>query len=141
MARMTPDQRRAFLAAGTRTAKLATTRTDGRPHVAPVWFVMDGDDVLFMTGADTVKGRNLRRTGQAALSVDDETPPYAFVLVEGTVRVETDPDVLARWALPISARYMGDDRAEEYAHRNAVPGELLIRVHPTNVVAEAGVAD
>ena len=45
-----------FLAAGTHTGKLATVRADGRPHVAPIWFVIDGDDLLFMTNESTVKG-------------------------------------------------------------------------------------
>ncbi len=44
------------------TGKLATTRRDGSPHVAPIWFTVDDDgDILFTTGAETVKGRTLRR--------------------------------------------------------------------------------
>ncbi len=61
--RMTETEWREFLAAGTRTGKLATTRPDGRPHVVPIWFILDGDDLVFTTGADTVKGRSLLRTG------------------------------------------------------------------------------
>ncbi|MFC7480431.1 pyridoxamine 5'-phosphate oxidase family protein [Luedemannella flava] len=44
---MTDAQWRAFVSEGTRTGKLATA---GPPHVVPVWFVLDGDDVLFTTG-------------------------------------------------------------------------------------------
>jgi nitroimidazol reductase NimA-like FMN-containing flavoprotein (pyridoxamine 5'-phosphate oxidase superfamily) len=58
---MSDQERRAFLSEGTRTAKVATTMKDGTPHVMPVWFVLDGDDFLFNTGADTVKGRALAR--------------------------------------------------------------------------------
>lgn len=54
------------LLAGTRTGVLSTVCKDGRPHAAPIWFVLDGDTVVFTTGRGTVKGRNLRRTGQAA---------------------------------------------------------------------------
>lgn len=75
MAEMNPHEYRTFLQAGTRTLKLATTRRDGRPHVAPVWFLLDGDTIVFTTGADTVKGRDLRRDGRVALCVDDERPP------------------------------------------------------------------
>nr|WP_242417987.1 hypothetical protein [Frankia sp. CpI1-P] len=46
-----------------------------------------------------------------------------------------------RWATRIAARYMGADRAEEYGARNGVPGELLVRLSPTQVVALADVAD
>jgi PPOX class probable F420-dependent enzyme len=138
---MDDDERRAFLSHGTRTAKLATTRADGRPHVAPVWFVLDGDDVLFTTGETTVKGRSLQRDPRVALVVDDEDPPFAFVLVEGAAELSSDPDALLLWATRIGGRYMGADRAEEFGRRNGVPGELLVRVRPTRIVATQYVSD
>ncbi|HXO10434.1 MAG TPA: pyridoxamine 5'-phosphate oxidase family protein [Solirubrobacteraceae bacterium] len=55
-----------------RTGKVTTTRRDGRPHVVPIWFVPDGQDLVFMTGAETVKVRALERTGWASLCVDDQ---------------------------------------------------------------------
>jgi PPOX class probable F420-dependent enzyme len=138
---MTPDETRAFLLAGTRTAALATVRGDGRPHVAPVWFTLDGDDLLFNTGENTIKGANLRRDGRVALMVDDEEPPFAFVSIEGDVSLSDDIDTMRYWATRIAARYMGEDQAEAYGKRNAVPGELLVRVHPTKIVAVNGIAD
>ena len=137
---MTTDQVRDFLGHRTRTAKVATVMQDGRPHVMPVWFVLDGEQLLFTTGADSVKGRNLRRDPRIALLVDDETPPYAFVHVRGRVTVHEDQDELLRFATAIGARYMGEDRAEEFGRRNAVPGELLVRVTPERVIAEYDVA-
>ena len=138
---MTPDETRAFLLAGTRTAALATVRGDGRPHVAPVWFTLDGDDLLFNTGENTIKGANLRRDGRVALMVDDEEPPLAFVSIEGDVNLSDDIDTMRYWATRIAARYMGEDQADAYGRRNAVPGELLVRVHPTKIVAMRGIAD
>jgi PPOX class probable F420-dependent enzyme len=131
---MTRDQAYAFLAEGTRTGKLATTRADGRPHVAPIWFVIDRDDLLFNTNSQTVKGKALLRDPRAALTVDLEEPPYAFVTVEGTVTIETGPAVMLPHSIAIARRYMGEERAEEYGRRNAVEGELLIRLHPTHIV-------
>jgi PPOX class probable F420-dependent enzyme len=141
---MDDPERRAFLLHGTRTAHLATTRESGEPHVAPVWFTLDGDDVVFMTGADTVKGRNLRRTGRAAISVDDPAPPYSFVHISGTAQMfDCGDDPQAAWphALAISARYMGDELAEQYARRNAVAGEMLVRLTPDRISAQADLAD
>jgi PPOX class probable F420-dependent enzyme len=138
---MTSEEIRAFLLEGTRTAALATVRADGRPHVAPVWFTLDGDDFLFNTGEETVKGANLRRDTRVALMVDDEEPPFAFVSIEGTVTLSDDLDVMRHWATRIAARYMGDAKAEAYGERNAVPGELLVRVTPAKIVAFKGVAD
>jgi PPOX class probable F420-dependent enzyme len=138
---MTLQQARSFLAAGTRTGKLAVVRKDGSPLVTPVWFVLDGEDVVFMTYHTSAKGRALRRTGRAAMVVDEEQPPYAFVLVEGEVSISEDPDDLLHWATVIGGRYMGADRAEEYGRRNGVPGELLVRLRPGRIVAKGGVAD
>jgi PPOX class probable F420-dependent enzyme len=138
---MQREEWQAFLSEGTRTAKLATTRKNGRPHVVPVWFVLDGDDVLFTTHTTTVKGKALQRDGYVSLCVDDERPPFAFVLVEGRAEVSEDLDELLRWATVIASRYMGEDLAQEYGERNAVEGELLIRVHPERVVAMRNMAE
>ncbi len=141
MRHMTQPEWQAFVMEGTRTAKVATTRKDGRPHVVPVWFVLDGDDVVFTTGASSVKGQTLRRDPLACLCVDDQTPPFSFVMIEGTVELSTDLDELRRVATRIGARYMGAERAEEFGARNAAEGELLVRLRPTHVLAEADLTD
>jgi PPOX class probable F420-dependent enzyme len=141
--RMSDAEVREFLTrAPARPGVLGTTRADGRPHVAPVWYDVDGDGtIVFTTGETTVKGRNLRRTGRAALSVDDDAAPFSFVTVEGPVVISHDLAAVREWAARIGARYMGADRAEEYGDRNGVPGELLIRLTPEHVVSAADVAN
>lgn len=141
MARMTEAEWKTFIASGTLTAKAATTRADGRPHVTPVWFVLDGDDLIFMTDGTSVKANTLRRDPRIALCVDDQTPPYTFVVIEGTATISDDPTDLLHWATVIGGRYMGQDRAEVYGKRNGVPGEFLVRVTPTSVIAEKDIAD
>ncbi len=134
------DEQKAFLLHGTRTGKLATVRKDGRPHVAPIWFVLDGDTLIFNTGEDTVKGTGIRRDPRIALCVDDETPPFSFLIVEGTAEVIDDLDALKMWATRIAARYMGSELAEQYGARNGVPGELLVRVTLTKVIFAKDIA-
>lgn len=141
MRQMSPEEYRTFLIERPRTASLATIRADGRPHVAPIWFELDGDDLIFTTWHTSVKGQNLRRDPRVSLCVDEETPPFAFVLFEGTATISEDLDELRVWATRIAARYMGSDQAEDYGQRNGVAGELLVRVTPTKIVAQAGVAD
>ncbi|WP_189834145.1 PPOX class F420-dependent oxidoreductase [Streptomyces zaomyceticus] len=141
MTRMTDEQWRAFVSAGTRTGKLATVRDDGSPHVVPIWFLLDGDSFVFNTGKDTVKGRNLARDGRVSLCVDDDRPPFAFVSLSGQAELSEDPAELRHWAGRIGARYMGADRADEFGERNGVPGELLVRVRIQKVIAKGGVAD
>jgi PPOX class probable F420-dependent enzyme len=130
-----------FLGAGTRTGKLATTRADGSPHVAPIWFILDGDDLVFMTGADTVKGKAILRDPRVALSVDDERPPFSFAIIEGFVTISRDLDEMLPLSIAIARRYMGDARAEQYGRRNAAEGELLLRLHRGKVTAIADIAD
>ncbi len=126
---------------GTRTGKLAIVRKDGRPHVTPIWFAVDGDDVVFMTHHTSVKAHAIRRDRRVAMVVDQETPPYAFVLIEGEVAVSEDPGELLRWATVIGGRYMGAERAADYGRRNGVPGELLVRLQPRKIIAKSGIAD
>ena len=128
-----------FLSSGTRTAKLGWTAADGRPLVAPVWFVVEGDKLVFNTGRTTAKGRAILRDPRLVICVDLQEPPFAFVQVQGTATVSEDPDELLASATAIGGRYMGADRAEEFGRRNGVPGELVVRLRLTKVIAELDV--
>src|SRR5690349_15167307 len=126
---------------GPYTAKLATVRKDGRPHVAPVWFDLDGETLVFTTWHTTVKAANIRRDPRVCLCVDEETPPFTYVMIEGNATLSDDPRELLTWATRIATRYMGQDQGPAYGKRNAVAGELLVRVQPTTIVAQANIAD
>ena len=135
----TPEQRN-FLLYQTRTGKLATVRKDGRPHVVPIWFTLDGDTIVFNTGGSSVKAANMRRDPRVSLCVDDERPLYTFLIIEGIATFDNNPDALRTWATRIGDRYMGNDRAEEYGKRNSSEGELLVRITPTRIIFEKDVA-
>jgi hypothetical protein len=138
---MTAGEYREFLLGSVRTATLATVRADGRPHAAPIWYHLDGETFVFTTGEDTVKGRNMRRDGRVSLCIDDERPPFHFVIVEGFANLTADDPDLLLWATRLGGRYMGEREAEAFGRRNAVPGELLVRVAPTKVLAYMDIAD
>ncbi|AWW40926.1 pyridoxamine 5-phosphate oxidase [Streptomyces sp. AS58] len=139
--KMTDTEWRDFVSQGTRTGKLSTVRADGSPHVTPIWFLLDGREVVFNTAKESVKGRNLARDGRVAICVDDDRPPFDFVVLEGRARLSENLDELRLWAGRIGARYMGEERAEEFGARNGVPGELLVRVAIDKVMALKAVAD
>jgi PPOX class probable F420-dependent enzyme len=142
MRRLNDEEIRAFLTAGTRTGKLAVTRLDGSPMVVPIWFAVDDDGtLLFTTWRDTIKGKAIRRDGRVSLCVDEEQPPYSYVRVDGIATVEDDPALLRTWATRIGGRYMGSAKAAEYGERNGVEGELLVRITPATIVAQADIAD
>lgn len=64
MAEMSRAQIRRFLMQGTLTGKLATVKKEGKPHVVPIWFVVDNSnskdrvgDIIFTTGSASIKAR------------------------------------------------------------------------------------
>ncbi len=136
MASITDPEVLAFLTEGTRTGKLSYTSAAGQPLVIPVWFIVEDGCIIFNTGRGTAKGRALARDPRAALCTDLESPPYAFVQVQGIAELSEDPADLLRTATAIGARYMGASRAEEFGRRNAVPGELVVRLRPVKVLAD-----
>jgi PPOX class probable F420-dependent enzyme len=135
MAAITDPEVRDFLSAGTRTGKVAFTAADGRPLIAPVWFVVEGGEILFTTHNSSAKGRALARDPRVAVCVDMEAPPYAFVQVQGRAELSEDLAEVVRVATAVGGRYMGADQAEEFGKRNGVPGEFLVRITPTKVLA------
>jgi PPOX class probable F420-dependent enzyme len=145
MEHMTDAEWRAFVMTGTRTGKLGVQRRDGRPHVTPVWFLLDDTDaggvqVVFNTGTNSVKGRALRQDPHFALCVDDEEPPFSFVLLECTAELIEEPGPLKDWATKIATRYMGVEHGREYGERNGVPGEYLVRGRIDRVTAHRDLA-
>ena len=139
MDQLTSEQRN-FLMEQVRTVQVATVRKDGRPHVVPVWFALDGDTVVFTTWHTSIKAVNIRRDGCVCLCVDDERPPFSYIQIEGTAVLSADSEALSYWSTRIAGRYMGEDLAEAYGKRNSVEGELLVRVTPTKIVFVKDVA-
>ncbi|OIN82095.1 PPOX class F420-dependent oxidoreductase [Mycobacterium malmoense] len=130
----------AFLSEGTRTGMLGYVAADGRPLVAPVWFIVDDGQLVFNTGRDTAKGHALARDSRIVICVDDPHPPYSFVQVQGTASLQDGAADLLEIATRIGRRYMGAERADEFGRRNAVPGELVVRVRPTKVISAFNIA-
>ncbi|HEY2063122.1 MAG TPA: PPOX class F420-dependent oxidoreductase [Amycolatopsis sp.] len=144
MREMIKDEWWQFASSGTRTGALGLVRANGAPIVTPVWFLLDetpsGDEIVFTTGTDTLKGKAIRRDGRISLVVDDQQPPYSYVQFTAEARLTQDFDEMLKWATLLGERYMGAERAEEYGRRNAVPEESLVRAKITKVIARADIA-
>lgn len=137
MSALTPAECRAFLRGRVHTAKLATVRADGRPHVVPVWFDLDGDEALVFTmGEKTVKAANMRRDPRVCLCVDDETAPFGYVQIEGLAAISDSRADLKTWATRIAGRYMGPDLAETYGARYSAEGEVLVQVRISRLIGQ-----
>jgi PPOX class probable F420-dependent enzyme len=152
MAEMSEKEIRRFLMQGTFTGKLATVKKDGSSHIVPIWFVLDGSnkngngdrkdgDIIFTTNGSSVKAKNIERDNRVSICVDDQTPPFSFVIVYGTAKIHHyRQNELFRFATRIARRYMGKDNAEDYGRRNSAEGEVLIRIKAKRIIAEKDIA-
>lgn len=151
---MSKKEIRKFLMQGTFTGKLATVKKDGSSHIVPIWFVLDGgnksgggrrkeedDDIIFTTDGTSVKAKNIQRDNRVSICVDDQIPPFSFVIVYGTAKIHhCKQSELFRFATKIAQRYMGKENAELYGRRNSTEGEVLVRIKPTRIIAEKDIA-
>ncbi|MGC1928263.1 MAG: PPOX class F420-dependent oxidoreductase [Candidatus Nitrosopolaris sp.] len=143
---MSKEEDYSFLMSGTLTGKISTVSRDGRPHVAPIWFILDNDysniNVIFTTGHDSIKAKHMLRDSRVSLCVDDQTPPFSFVIIDGIAEIDQKPDLndLLKWTTKIAGRYMGQANAEAYGKRNATTGEFLVRIRPTKIIAQKDIA-
>lgn len=140
MERMTYEECIQFLLEKPRPVITAVVRADGRPHATPVWIDVDGEQIIFTTWHEGLKAKALRRDPRICMCVDDDSPPFAFVTIDGVVTISEDLADLKYWAGRIGERYMGKDRAEAYAERNGVVGELLVRVTIRSITGRNDVA-
>lgn len=139
---MSKEEIQTFLMSGTLTGKISTVRKDGRPHVVPIWFILENDDynikIVFTTGQDSLKAKHIFRDPRVSFCVDDQTPPFSFISIDGIAEIHKEPELseLLKLATKIAGRYMGQDKAEAYGKRNAVKGEFLVRIRPTKIIAQ-----
>jgi PPOX class probable F420-dependent enzyme len=144
MREMSRDEWWRFATEGTRTGMLGLVRANGAAIVTPVWFLLNegpgGDELIFTTGTDTLKGKAIRRDPRISLCVDDQRPPYSYVQFTAEAELHHDYDEILAWATRLGGRYMGEEQAEAYGKRNAVPEESLVRAKIVKVIARAGIA-
>jgi len=149
MTEMSNKEIKRFLMKGTFTGKLATVKEDGSPHVVPIWFILDDNtnnkrkvgDIILTTGNTSIKAKNIQHDNRVSISIDDQTPPFSFVTVHGTAKVQnTKKNELLRWATKIAKRYMGKKNAEKYGKLNSTEGAVLVRIKPSNIIAEKDIS-
>jgi PPOX class probable F420-dependent enzyme len=136
------DTLQQFLAAGTRTAKLACVKADGSPLVSPVWFILDQQALVFTTMNTSLKYKRMRADPRVSICVENDTYPYGFSTLQCTVQLqELSPEELLPWATRIAARYVPAEQAQQFGQRNAVEGEVLVRASIDSYFAFEGVAE
>jgi len=86
---MTPEERKAFLREH-RLAVVGVERRNAPPQLSPVYYVMDGDDLLISTTATRAKAKAVRRTSRVSVCVLGERRPFPYLTVYGRGRIEAD---------------------------------------------------
>lgn len=100
-----PDVRRVL--DGTPIAHLATVLPDGSPHSVPLWIGVHGEQIVFFTGPDSRKARNLHRDPRVALSVAPADNPFQPVIVRGRIVEWLDGDPAWQIIDQLATKYTG----------------------------------
>ena len=100
-----------------------------------------GADIIFTTGSESIKAKNIHRDKRVSICVDDQVPPFSFATIFGTAKIfpYREKEVL-KWATKIAERYMGKKNAKIYGRRNSGEGTVLVRIKPTRILAEKDIA-
>ena len=114
-------------------AIVATVAADGQPHAVPTWYEYDNGEIIFHTGLQSRKYRNLRQNDRLSICVDTKTPPYKAIVVYGRALLEigTDDERSRRMAI----NYLGERLGSRYA--DSLRGErmVIVRVRPEKVTS------
>ncbi len=123
---MTSDEREAFLA-DLHVGILSIQRDGKGPLALPIWYQYEDGVVMIWMSGDSVKATLLRRHGRASMTVQDESPPYRYVMVEGPVTIDrADRDIL-----PVAIRYLGEEMGQGYAEMNPpTESSVIARLTP-----------
>lgn len=113
-----------------RIGRLVTIGQDGSPHVAPIWYAYGDDAFLILTDETSLKVKNIKRDPRVVLCIDDEQPPYHYVIARGEASLH--PALGEEWRLTLAVRYLGDEMGRRYVESTPANNEILIRLVPTS---------
>jgi PPOX class probable F420-dependent enzyme len=127
---LTPSELDSFLSEP-HIAVVATATASGKPHAMPIWYFWRNGKVLFHTGPDSKKMRNLRANNRISVVVDSKVAPYKVVVIEGTAVERPGDKALAR---EVAIHYLGEKQGARYSERSSDPG-TLVEVTPEKVIS------
>jgi PPOX class probable F420-dependent enzyme len=128
---MLTDEVRTFLK-NPLIARMATVGPDGYPHVVPVWFDVDGDDLVIIAVRSTKKVGHVLANPKGALTVGGAPGDGGGYLFKGDFSLEDDPD--DRWVRQLCHRYDEPAQAEKNVHDWADLDIILMRLKPKAVI-------
>ncbi|MDJ0768388.1 MAG: pyridoxamine 5'-phosphate oxidase family protein [Ilumatobacter sp.] len=117
MPKLTGDELEAFLDERGHLARIGTVDEDGFPRVLPLWFIRDGQRLLFTPREPAVIWRNIQADARIGLSIDEAEQPYRKVTVQGECIVVHPPGEDDQWRdlyRAITRRYTSERFADLY---------------------------
>ena len=127
---LTPGQR-AFLEEK-HFAVLGTVNAAGSPHLTIMWYLLDGDEIVFNTKAGRTKESNLARDPRVSLLVYDDGG-YKYIRIDGRVTAITDPQTAHRDIARLAVRYSGEEKAKAAIARFEREERISYRLPTTRV--------
>ncbi len=135
---MTPDEMHAFLDEG-RDLQVASINADGTPHLVTMWYLREGDDLLFWTYAKSQKVVNVRRDPRATVLVatGDKYEELKGVSINGSTTVIDDLDEVLAFGEKVYEKYWGpiDDDLVRDGVRMMGAKRVVIRVTPVKTTS------
>lgn len=130
------EQQRQFLA-DHRLCVLGYNRAEGPPALTPVYYVLDGDEIVISTTSSRAKGKAGKRGREMSVCVLAEESPFDFVTVFGKARVEEEGAVEAMMAIgsKMTGRTIGEEARPALEARAAAEGRVVLRITPTRAIS------
>lgn len=128
---MIPDEHRTFLDSH-RLCVVGFAAKNGPPNLSPVYYVVDGDDILISTTAARGKAKQAQRTGEVTLCVLEEQYPFAYLNVYGSARVEDEgaAELMLRIGEKMTGSVLPEAARQAMEQRARDEGRVVLRVTP-----------
>lgn len=128
---MTPEERKAFLREH-RLAVVGVERREAAPQLSPVYYVMDGDDLLISTTATRAKAKVVRRTSRVSVCVLGERRPFPYLTLYGRGRIEVEGavEVMVAVTEKMTRRPLAESARPALKERARREQRVVLRVTP-----------
>jgi len=130
------DEQREFLRSH-RLCVFGFNRRSGPPSLSPVYYFMDGDEIVISTTGSRIKAKAVQRNPEVSVCVLDEKMPFAYLTVYGHARIEDEGavDVMRRIGEAMTGNPIPEAALPALEQRAKDEGRVVICVKPAQVVS------
>jgi general stress protein 26 len=113
-------------------ARMTTIDPDGYPHTVPVWFMLDGDDIVIIADRSTRKVGHVTANPKGAVTIGGDSADEAGYLFKGEFLIEEDPG--HAWMRKVTFHYEEPDLAAQHVAEWAELDIIVMRLKPHKVI-------